>query len=533
MARREGSGGTAVSLRTLLEDVDAKQHASLSEIMITSITADSRQAGPGVLFVAIPGLTVDGHAYVEAAASMGCAAVLVNSGCCKGWKHQKTVCVETADTREMLGRLAAAFYERPAERMRMIGITGTNGKTTTTYLLEALVRKAGGNPGVIGTVNYRYNTVVVPAPFTTPDPVTLHRILGEMAENGVTHVIMEASSHALEQKRLAGVDFDVALFTNLTRDHLDFHGTMDNYFASKRRLFAEQLKPAGRAVVVSAAEGGSEQDWGRFLADSLLAEPGWKTEDVAGRELIDCGNGAEKVAVLQAEENIGGTQAIVRTPVGEVKIQSQLVGGFNLQNLLGAIGVAVALGMDAEIIGSGLAQAPAAPGRLERVETTDVADVFVDYAHTPDALENVLRTLRRLSSGRLVVVFGCGGDRDRGKRPLMGIIAGRLADVVVLTSDNPRSEDPAAIVRDIEQGVRQADMPRMRVEAVLHGTGMKGYDIIPSRREAIRAAIRASRLNDVVVICGKGHEDYQIIGTRKTFFDDRLEAALAGAVIGW
>ncbi|MFZ5776499.1 MAG: UDP-N-acetylmuramoyl-L-alanyl-D-glutamate--2,6-diaminopimelate ligase [Thermodesulfobacteriota bacterium] len=524
MQRVESERATTVSLRELMAEIGIREGMAVPETRIEAITADSRQAGPGALFVAIAGQTVDGHAYVRAAVEQGCAAVLVGAGRCRGWKNVTVPCLEAEDTREALGRLAAGFYGRPAERMTMVGITGTNGKTTTTYLLEAMIRKAGGNPGVIGTVNYRYNQVVKAAPFTTPDPVTLHRILAEMAEGGVTHVVMETSSHALEQRRLAGVRFDVALFTNLSRDHLDFHGTMEEYFASKQRLFRDHLKDAGRVVAICTADPDGN-DWGRRVLDGLAPE-------VASRA-IACGGGQEQVAVERSAESIDGTCATLRTPVGEIALHSRLVGGFNLRNLLGAVGVGLALGIDAGTIGQGLNEAPAAPGRLEKVTTAASPDVFVDYAHTPDALENVLTTLRQLTRGRLIVIFGCGGDRDRGKRPLMGKVAGELADVVVLTSDNPRSEEPAAILAQIEEGVRQAGLPRMRLEAVINRPGLRGYDVIVSRREAIREVMRNSGRHDVVAICGKGHEDYQIIGTRKTFFDDRLEAALSGASIGW
>jgi UDP-N-acetylmuramyl-tripeptide synthetase len=523
----------AVSLREMAEEMGIVNLERLQDKTIRSITADSRQAGPGALFVAIPGLTVDGHDYLEAAVKKGCAAVLVGKGRCRGWKHAKVACLEAADTPKALGQAAAGFHGQPARRMLMIGITGTNGKTTTTYLLESIIRQAGGNPGVIGTVNYRYNAVEIPAPFTTPDPVSLHRILAEMAESGVTHVIMETSSHALEQKRVAGILFDAALFTNLSRDHLDFHGDMVSYFASKKMLFTEYLKQDGKAVVICDERDDAGADWGRRLLTELRADKTLGYTGKKGRTLLDCGFRGTAVAVREARESLAGTVASLATPAGELRVRSDLVGTFNLKNLLGAVGVAVALGISPEEIVAGLAQAQAAPGRLERVQAPAGVSVFVDFAHSPDALANVLQTMRRLTKGRLIVIFGCGGDRDRGKRPLMGKVAGTLADVVVLTSDNPRSERAADILRDIEAGLWETPLPRLRIEALLAREAMRGYDIIPSRREAIRETIRHAQAGDVVLLCGKGHETYQITPEGRFFFDDRLEAAAQAAVLNW
>jgi UDP-N-acetylmuramyl-tripeptide synthetase len=522
-----------VSLRKLAEGMEIVNLHMLPETTIRSITADSRQAGPGALFVAIPGLTVDGHDYLEAAVKKGCAAVLVGKGRCRGWKHGKVACLEAADTPKALGQAAAGFHGNPARRMLMIGITGTNGKTTTTYLLESIIKQGGGNPGVIGTVNYRYNAVEIPAPFTTPDPVSLHRILAEMADNGVTHVIMETSSHALEQKRVEGILFDAALFTNLSRDHLDFHGSMASYFASKKMLFVEYLKQNGKAVVLCDSHDDTGTDWGRRLLKELRADKSLGYTGKKGRTLVDCGFAGNAVSVREARESLAGTEATLTTPAGELEFRSGLVGTFNLKNLLGAVGVAVALGIPAEKIIAGLAQAPAAPGRLERVPAPAGVSVFVDFAHSPDALANVLQTMRRLTAGRLIVIFGCGGDRDRGKRPLMGKVAGALADVVVLTSDNPRSEHPADILREIEAGIMETPLSRLRLEAILQQTAMRGYDIVPSRREAIRETIRHARPGDVVLLCGKGHETYQITPEGRFFFDDRLEAAAQAAVVNW
>jgi len=531
MSKAKERAARSVPMQQLLKGL-AVTGPELEGKEISGIICDSRKVFAGCLFVAVQGLTVDGHDFLDIAATKGCGAVVVNAGRCRDWNHPETPCVEVADTRLALGRIATEFYGNPAERLVVVGITGTNGKTTTTYLLESVIRRSGGNPGVIGTVNYRYNDVVMDSPFTTPDPVLLQKILADMVSAGVTHVVMEVSSHALEQKRVAGMEFDVALFTNLTRDHLDFHGSMESYYASKKRLFAEHLKGKGKAVVITEPDAVAGRDWGKRLTRELLAEQKRKKGPVKMR-IIECGFTGEEISILEAQHSLDGIQARIATPEGELKLRSGLVGRFNLKNLLGAFGVGVALGFSKGSILQGLEEACAAPGRLERVKSKAGVGVFVDYAHTPDALENVLQTLRGVCSGRLFVVFGCGGDRDRGKRPLMGKVAGLHADVVVLTSDNPRSEKPEAILAEIESGIMETAMPRMRLECLMHCNELSGYDIIVSRREAIRAVARHAEAGDVVAICGKGHETYQITCEGKIFFDDRVEAELASAFINW
>ena len=516
----------AMSLKELVKEVDILNATVIQNDKITGLTADSRQAVPGTLFVALGGLTVNGHDYVQDAVKRGCTAVLVNKGFCSRLELDKKIyCLETTDTQDALGKVAAAFWQHPSSKMVMVGITGTNGKTTTTYLLESIIRSNGGNPGVIGTVNYRYNGKELLAPFTTPDAVSLQALLREMADNGVTHVIMEVSSHAIEQQRIGGMLFDVALFTNLTRDHLDFHGDMESYFITKKKLFVDYLKPGGKAVVVEDAP--EQEQWGFRLLHELADDDGGK------RQVISCGGVGSTVAVRGVEESLAGTMAEVSTVKGKLLVNSSMVGDFNLRNMLGAIGIGVALGLDDKKVAAGISSAQDAPGRLQKVAAPTEVNIFVDYAHTPDALVNVLRTLRKLTRGRLIVVFGCGGDRDRGKRPIMGKAAGRLADVTVMTSDNPRSESAVAILADIEAGVHELGLPRMRVESLLAGVGFKGYDVIADRRQAIRETIRHARRGDVVAICGKGHETYQIDRRGKRFFDDRLEVVRAAAELYW
>ena len=520
-------------LSDLLNEVGISLPAASAAVEITGICADSRLVQPGNLFVAVVGLAVDGHRFVEQAIVGGCAAVIFESGRLPAVAAdgRQPVMIEVTDSQQTLGVLAAAFYGQPASRLKMIGITGTNGKTTTSYLTETMLRHAGFRPGVIGTVNYRYQDarncqVELPAPHTTPDAPTLHCLLKEMADAGTTHVIMEVSSHALAQQRLAGLEFDVAVFTNLSRDHLDFHGDMAQYFASKKLLFTDHLKTGSHALIVRessfADQTTGQQGWGERLATELAIE-----QPDRGHYLT-CGlTGPNTIHAERASFDLQGITAEIATPAGTVAIRSPLVGEFNVKNLLTAVGIGFTLGLDSDTISAGLGATTGVPGRLQRVSPSEVDHdgplVFVDYAHTPEALENVLATLRQCRPRRLICVFGCGGDRDRGKRPIMGEVVGRLSDIAVATSDNPRSEDPTAILAAIEQGLRQSLPTRAAIETLLRKNS-KGYDIIPARRQAIRAVISNCRAGDVVLISGKGHENYQIIGSQRHFFDDRIEA---------
>ncbi|MBU0908298.1 MAG: UDP-N-acetylmuramoyl-L-alanyl-D-glutamate--2,6-diaminopimelate ligase [Proteobacteria bacterium] len=493
------------------------------DIEICGVTDDSRQVVQGMLFVAVAGATVDGHRFINDAVAKGCAAVLVS----RDYTEECAVpLMKVDDTGRVLGYLAAAFFDFPCRRMKMIGITGTNGKTTCTYLLEAMIAKAGGVPGVIGTVSVRYKGCETPAALTTPQPVELQRILEQMSEAGVTHVAMEVSSHALAQQRINGVWFDVALFTNISRDHLDFHGSMESYFAEKEKLFASYLKDHGQGVIVLGS-GEAEEQENNGWCDRLIAV-------LAGHNhaCLTCGIGRGLIQARNFRFDLQGIRAEIVSPEARFVLDSPLVGEFNLRNLLGVIGCGTALGYALQTICTGLAGVKGVPGRLERVlpdgdtaqEGTGLATVFVDYAHTPDALENVLLTLRALRPERLIVVFGCGGDRDRGKRPLMGGVATRLADVLLVTSDNPRSEPPRKILAEIEAGIREEKLAKGKGEQLMQNRQLKGYDVIEERAEAIRIAICGAGAGDVVLISGKGHECYQIIGSRKLFFDDRQQA---------
>jgi UDP-N-acetylmuramoyl-L-alanyl-D-glutamate--2,6-diaminopimelate ligase len=493
-----------MALTTLLGALPHKTVLGAMPEAVTGVAYDSRKVAPGDLFVAVAGFKQDGRRFIGAALDRGAAAVVLEGA--DALAGTATARVIVPSTREALARLADAYFGHPSRALTVVGITGTNGKTTTSLLVDALLRAAGGLTGLVGTIEYRIGTEARPAGQTTPEAVELQSLLREMVERGVSAVAMEVSSHALALSRVDGVQFDVALFTNLTQDHLDFHLTLESYRAAKARLFAllaSSHKPRRTAVI------NADDSAGRFMVAGL--EVPVVTFGLAG--------GAE-VTPRRFESGLGGIGMDVDTPRGVVRIDSPLVGEHNVMNLLGAVCVGLALDMDPLTIGEALARVTAVPGRFERVEAGQPFLVVVDYAHTPDALLRVLTTARKLvtGSGRLAVVFGCGGDRDRGKRPVMGGIAARLADRIWVTSDNPRSEKPEAIIAEIVAG-----FPAAAASSGRHAT-------MPDRRAAIRAALESAGPGDVVVIAGKGHETYQIIGADVAPFDDRevARAVLAG-----
>ena len=497
------------------------------EIMIAGVTADSRQVVPGALFVAITGGQSDGHRYLDAVFSAGCTAVLVESGRCPDLSDLPPDCcvVEVADSRQAYGRLAANRYGHPARALCLVGITGTNGKTTVTYLLESILTQAGQRVGVIGTVSYRYRNqlgqmIETPAPYTTPEPLLLQGLLHEMRAAGVETVLMEVSSHALAQQRLGDLLFDVAAFTNLSRDHLDYHLNMDEYFAAKRLLFTRHLKQGAQAILTrSVCPAVDEGKWVQTLCDDVAR---------SGGRVLQCGRpGESDIYPLAVNADVVGTAIELRCPWGKLQLSSPLAGDFNVSNLQTALGIGHALGVDAQKMAEALATCHGAPGRLERIAVPAILAsqrpaVFVDYAHTPDALEQVLITLAKLPHQRLGLVFGCGGDRDRGKRHLMGQVAAQRADWVIVTDDNPRSEDPPAIVSEIRTGLEAAGM------VVLDGEGShmpdQGYRVIHDRVRAIEEAISLAGPEDIVLVAGKGHEQMQLTGAVSRYFDDREQA---------
>jgi murE/murF fusion protein len=534
-------------LKLLLKGVEYKITGDIEKTDITGLCSDSRKVQPGNLFAALEGLSVDGHNYLDQAVATGCSALLVNRGWQdyapneKAWPHVSIV--EVDDTKNALGYIAANFYDHPDRQLTMIGITGTNGKTTTSFLVESLLKACGKRPGVIGTVNYRYDDknnkhVEMEAPFTTPESPILFALLREMADENITDVVMEVSSHALDQSRLTGMEFDIGVFTNLSRDHLDYHADMHHYFSSKRLLFTNYLKPGGRTVIMlensTFQKEGNEpthekgNDWSKQMHEDLRT----LFQDIENSPpIITCGMSSDcDIHPKNFTIDIDGISSETITPAGSITLKSPLVGEFNLRNILSAIGIGIAHDEKPDCMQSGLQDVKTIPGRLERVSPeildTPCPSVFVDYAHTPDALENVLKALLKLRPKRLVCVFGCGGDRDPGKRALMGEIAGNLSDIVLATSDNPRSESPEEILKQIEDGLLRAGIKKDSASELLLSKERKGYDILVNRRLAISTAIRLGSAEDVILISGKGHENYQILRKGKIFFDDRIEAEM-------
>ncbi len=472
---------------------------------VTGLAYDSRRAGPGQVFFAVPGEKADGHDFIAEAVRRGAAAVVCSR---RGDWPRAPAAVRVKDARRALALWAAHFFAHPSAGLTLVGITGTNGKTTLSYLVESILRAAGLEPGVIGTISYRYCGRETPSHHTTPESLDLQALLAEMLRAGVKSVAMEVSSHALAQERVRALAFDVGVFTNLSRDHLDYHRDMDDYFSAKSRLFTEHLRESPKARKAAVIYG--DDPYGKKLLERLRG---------AG---LDCWSYGEKgdVRPLRVERDVSGLRGVIQARGATVEFQSSLVGAANLQNILGAAGVGSALGLDPQAIARGIEQLKAVPGRLEKVANPLGVAVLVDYAHSPDALEKVLGAVRPLTSGKLIAVFGCGGDRDRGKRPLMGEIAGRLSDLAVITSDNPRSEDPLAIIAEIEAGIRGTGIAKLETRNSKLESG-RGYCVEADRRAAIGIALRAARAGDLVLIAGKGHEDYQILGAQKIHFDDR------------
>jgi UDP-N-acetylmuramoyl-L-alanyl-D-glutamate--2,6-diaminopimelate ligase len=499
-----------VILRDLLSDLSPVQVQGNLDVEILQLAYDSRSIQPGALFFALPGTKSDGSRFVHEAVSRGARAVVVPPDVAV---PSHITAIHTTTPRALLGVCADRFYRQPTSQLTMVGVTGTSGKTTTTYLIESIWRAMGWSPGVVGTINYRYQDHILPAPFTTPESVELQALLQTMVDAQVSHVVMEVSSHALAQDRVHGCQWDGAVFTNLGRDHLDYHKDLHDYFAAKVRLFAEELALSSKSHRFAAIN--ADDAWGqKLLAISL---PG-KTLTYGLRDDVD-------VTARTVEKDFQGLRGILRVGEEEVPFSSALVGDPHLYNIMAAATAAYGLGVPAAIIAAGIHQCTGVPGRLEAIRVGQPFDVLVDYAHKPDALEKTLQSIRQLTRGRLVTVFGCGGDRDRGKRPLMGEAAGRLSDVVVLTSDNPRTEDPQQILAEAEPGLMQAGIPKSEDPLTLR-TLKRGYVVMVDRREAIRATLAGALPGDVLVIAGKGHEDYQIIGTTKSHFDDREEVRL-------
>jgi len=494
------------SLVTLLEGLEIQESHGDLQIPVSGIVCDSRQVEHGNVFVALRGTHVNGSAFIPDAIRRG-ARVVIAESTPNGFPQG--TCLRVPDSRKALAKLALNFYEYPSNNFQLIGVTGTNGKTTTTLLLESILKKAGGLIGIVGTLGYRWLHRRETASMTTPESLDLQRIFSEMNQDRITHVVMEVSSHALALGRVEGCLFDAGVFTNLSQDHLDFHATMEDYFSAKTLLFSDGVSTRAQEFLSII---NTDDPYGRLLSEEI-GENLW-SYSASDREA--------RVWVKEAELQHSGIQATLSTPYGALKISSPLLGRLNLYNILAAATTALAMGISREAISEGLKVVSSVDGRLQSVPVPPAwgFDVVVDYAHTPDALEKALSCLKEMSMGRLIVVFGCGGDRDRAKRPLMGRIAAQLGDLVILTSDNPRSELPEAIVREIEQGVQDCGLPyHPRDEQALE---TKAYTIELDRKRAIELALSWAGPHDVVFIGGKGHETYQIIGNQVFPFDDRV-----------
>ncbi|MFO7709671.1 MAG: UDP-N-acetylmuramoyl-L-alanyl-D-glutamate--2,6-diaminopimelate ligase [Desulfobacterales bacterium] len=472
---------------------------------VAAIHYSSRTVAPGGLFVALRGLNADGHDFVAEAIDRGAVAVVAEKAVAA-----RVPVVTVPSTRRALAELADCFFGQPSAAMTVVAVTGTNGKTTTAFLLEHILKQAGLNTGLIGTIETRFAGRVLPSPVTTPESLDLQRILGEMRAAGATHVVLEASSHAIDMARIHCCRMDAAIFTNLSQDHLDYHGNMAAYWETKKRLFTEYLADgpkAGRAAAVV----NTDHSRGRELAAQLRGT------------VIRVGTG-EGCAVRGVDLacSLAGIRGNMILPGARVEFASPLVGRHNIENILCAAGAGVALGIPAPVIRAGIETLAKVPGRLERIEPSGGRHVYVDYSHTPDALENALSSLRAIGARRIICVFGCGGDRDRTKRPLMGEIAARLSELAVVTSDNPRSEAPRDIIAQIVPGLRRAGA--WETTAADPATP-KRFVVEADRRRAIEIAIAAATPGDTVLIAGKGHETYQVIGGRTIHFDDREAAA--------
>ncbi|MBV9242367.1 MAG: UDP-N-acetylmuramoyl-L-alanyl-D-glutamate--2,6-diaminopimelate ligase [Acidobacteria bacterium] len=502
----------SLTAQQLATELDAELFGD-GNVVISDVTHDSRQAREGSLFAAIKGETADGHRFVPDVMRRGAAGVISEYDPSADFTG---VWLKVKEARHALAVAASRVNGDPSHQLDLVGITGTNGKTTTTYLCFALAEAAGQHPAMLTTVEYRIGERSEEAVRTTPEASDTNRFLSRAVDAGCTMAAMEASSQAIDLHRCDGLRFKVAVFTNLTRDHLDYHHTMENYFDAKKRLFDGRLgeKPGSSVINI-------DDEWGRKLAADLIkaGEPVVTTSLADGETpLLDKEGwpeaGVVEIAALSATNIdvslIRGTSFTLRTPQGERQITSPLVGKPHVYNMLTATGVALELGYSLDAIEKGLSKCVGAPGRFERVPHEDDFAVVVDYAHTDDALLNTLRTARELTTGRIITVFGCGGDRDRSKRAPMGSIASQYSDLVVVTSDNPRNEDPLKIIQEIEVGLKESDAP---------------YTVVPDRREAITRAIQLAQPNDVVIIAGKGHETYQIVGGNKYHFDDREVAS--------
>jgi UDP-N-acetylmuramoyl-L-alanyl-D-glutamate--2,6-diaminopimelate ligase len=470
---------------------------------IKGIACDSRKVRKGYVFVAIPGEKEDGITYEQEAARNGAVAIVARAYN-PSLEHVLQIIVE--DPRTALSLLSKELYGNPGAKLFIVGITGTNGKTTTTYLVESILNSARKKPIVIGTVNYRFMNKKIKAVNTTPESLDINMMMSDYLSQGATDAIMEVSSHAISQGRVNGIDFDAAIFTNLTQDHLDYHKTMENYFSAKSILFEKLLVASHKTNKFAILN--SDDPWIN------------KVRIKRGIHILRFGISKQAdIRLVESTTSLDGITMKLSTPIGMIDLKSPLVGYYNIYNIMAAVATAIVSNISMDHLQHGIASMKNVPGRVERVMNPKDAYVFVDYAHSPDALEKVLTALKELKKKRIICVFGCGGDRDKGKRPIMGEIAARFSDITILTSDNPRSEQPEMIIADIERGIKNSTKVEFLDPAGSYDA--KVYTVIPDRKQAIEKALETASKGDVVLIAGKGHEDYQIFKDKTIHFSDK------------
>ncbi len=485
----------SMKLRDLLEGTEVRVGASAGELEIRRVTCDSRKAEPRALFFALHGAKVDGNEFIRDAVSRGAVAIVSEDAAPVSIPSSVTW-IQVREARKALAVAAANFFGHPAEALHLVAVTGTNGKTTTTALIDAIVKAAGAKTGLFGTIAYHTPHGDYPAPNTTPESVDLQGFLAEIRDAGGKYAVLEASSHSLAMDRLWGCHFAAAVFTNLTREHMDYHKTFEDYFEAKKRLFDGTGAGAPDVAVIN-----TDDEYGKRLSGLAKKTVSYGLESDA------------EITTKKFQLTFNGLAFTAHTPNGKVQIASRLVGRINVYNILAAIGAAQALGLSNEVIEAGIRNLESVSGRFQRIDLGQPFFVVVDYAHTDDALENLIRTARELNpKGRIITLFGCGGGKDRTKRPVMGEVTGRLSDLTILSSDNPRNEDPLKIISDLIVGLQK--------------TGGK-YLIEPDREKAIGVAMDEARGGDIVLLAGKGHENYQILADKTLEFDDRDEARKA------
>ncbi len=492
-----------MQLRQLIQHLPGATVEGSLDRDVAGITYDSRRVTPGMVFVAIPGQHVDGHEFIGTAVERGASAVICERSRLVPGRVTK---IQVTDVREAMACAARSYYQHPSSKLKVIGVTGTNGKTTVAFMIKAILEAADIKTGLMGTVRYEIGDRVIPAQRTTPESIEVQQMMAQMLKADCQACVMEVSSHALDQKRVYGVEFDVGIFTNLTRDHLDYHGTMENYFASKKKLFSSLTEGGKRAASVINID----DTYGARLAD-----------ETKGLEVQLTYGFAEKsrLRATKIELSAEGSRFVIEAPERKFAVRLPLIGRHNIYNALAAVGACLALKMDVVKIQAALNSLPPVPGRLEIVSAGQPFGVFVDYAHTDDALKNVLTTLREITKGRVLLAFGCGGNRDAGKRAKMGRVAAELADYSIITSDNPRKEEPATIAAQVEEGFKSVRADACEIEL--------------DRGRAIQQIIARAQPGDSVLIAGKGHETYQEFEDTVVPFDDRIHAQEALEACGF